>query len=74
MQHFFLIISIANISHYKFKKNFFHPLHNIQNQFHLFNSRIVASLSSCHLFSSPGSNDTMIISNIHASLKILNKA
>ncbi|KAF6027707.1 hypothetical protein EB796_013985 [Bugula neritina] len=66
----------SKIAHYKFRKNFFHPLglHNNQNQFHLFNSRIVASLSICHLFSSPGSNDTLIISNIHASLKILNKA
>jgi len=32
------IIAIAKIAQYKFKKNFFHPLHNTRNQIHLFNS------------------------------------
>ncbi|KAF6017330.1 hypothetical protein EB796_017959 [Bugula neritina] len=33
-----------------------------------------SSFSFCHLFSSPGSNDTLIVSNIHASLKNIHQS
>ncbi|KAF6018158.1 hypothetical protein EB796_023548 [Bugula neritina] len=33
-----------------------------------------SSFSFCHLFSSPGSNDALIISNIHASLKNIHQS